>query len=86
MDPTRKCELLVGLPEVNVLGIDDVAGEPLRVHIEVRSSRPGCGGCGRFAHVKDRPVVELVDLPCFGRAVRLVWHKWHFGSQRGGVS
>ena len=33
-DPTRTCELLVGLPEVNVLGIDDVVGEPLRVHIE----------------------------------------------------
>ena len=28
-----------------------------------------------FAHVKDRPVVELVDLPCFGRPSRLVWHK-----------
>ena len=28
------CELLVGLPEVNVLGVDDVAGEPLRVHVE----------------------------------------------------
>ncbi len=69
------CELLVGLPEVNVLGIDDVVGDPLRVHIEVRSGRPGCGGCGVFAHVKDRPVVELVDLPCFGRATRLVWHK-----------
>src|SRR5665647_2662096 len=69
------CELLVGLPEVNVLGIDDVVGEPLRVHIEVRTGRPGCAGCGVFAHVKDRPVVELVDLPCFGRPSRLVWHK-----------
>jgi transposase len=69
------CELLVGLPEVNVLGIDDVAGEPLRVHVEVRASRPGCAGCGVFAHVKDHPIVELVDLPCFGRPTRLVWHK-----------
>jgi hypothetical protein len=25
--------------------------------------------------VKDRPMVELVDLPCFGRPARLVWHK-----------
>jgi transposase len=69
------CELLVGLPEVNVLGIDDVVGDPLRVHIEVRSRRPGCAECGVFAHVKDRPVVELVDLPCFGRPTRLIWHK-----------
>ena len=71
-DPTRMCELLVGLPEVNVLSVDDVAGDPLRVHIEGRSKRPGCAGCGVFAHVKDRPVVELVDLPCFGRATRLI--------------
>jgi transposase len=27
------------------------------------------------ARVKERPVVELVDLPCFGRSTRLVWHK-----------
>ena len=60
------CELLVGLPAVNVLGIDDVAGEALRVHIECRVERPGCTGCGVFAQVKDRPVVVLVDLPCFG--------------------
>jgi transposase len=25
--------------------------------------------------VKDRPAVELVDLPCFGRPARLVWHE-----------
>jgi hypothetical protein len=27
------------------------------------------------AVVKDRPVVELADLPCFGRPTRLVWRK-----------
>jgi hypothetical protein len=31
--------------------------------------------CGTPAWVKDRPPVELVDLPCFGRPARLVWHK-----------
>ena len=40
-DPTRICELLVGLPEVNVLSIDDVAGDPLRVHIEDGRSDQG---------------------------------------------
>jgi hypothetical protein len=38
------CELKLGLPEVNVLTIDDVVGDPLRVHIEGRSRRPGCAG------------------------------------------
>jgi transposase len=72
---TRMCELLVGLPEVNVLGVDDECGGPLRVHVESRVERVWCRGCGGRAAVKDRPRVELVDLPCFGRPTRLVWHK-----------
>jgi transposase len=74
-DPTRMCELLVGLPEVTVLGIDDVTDGPLAVHIETRGERPGCTTCGSLAAVKERPVVTLVDLPAFGRPTRLVWHK-----------
>ena len=31
------CELLVGLPEVNVLGVVDVVDGVLRVHVETRS-------------------------------------------------
>ena len=74
-NPTRVCELLVGLPEVNVLGVDDDGDGPLRVHVESRVERVWCRGCGGRAAVKDRPRVELVDLPCFGRPTRLVWHK-----------
>lgn len=74
-NPIRMCELLVGLPDVNVLGVDDVAGEPLRVHIETRGSRPVCPTCGGRVLSKDRPPVELVDLAAFGRPTRLVWHK-----------
>ena len=74
-NPTRVCELLVGLPEVNVLGVDDGGDGPLRVHVESRVPAVWCRGCGSRAAVKDRPRVELVDLPCFGRPTRLVWHK-----------
>ncbi len=74
-DPIRMCELLVGLPDVNVLGVEGGHGEALRVHVEHRRSRPCCEECGAAAWVKDRPRVELVDLPAFGRATRLVWHK-----------
>src|SRR5262245_12556052 len=72
------CELLVGLPEVNVLGVTDHPGRPLRIVIESRRPRPPRGGCGGRAEVKDRPEVELVDLPVFGRRARLVWrkHRW----------
>jgi hypothetical protein len=33
VDPTRMCELLVGLPDVTVLGIDDIDDGPLVIHI-----------------------------------------------------
>ena len=41
-NPTRVCELIVGLPAVRVLGVDEVAGEPLAVHVETRGPRPVC--------------------------------------------
>ena len=69
------CERLVGLPDVNVLAVDDQPVEPIRVHVETRTVRPVCDECGMTAAIQDRPVVELVDLPCFGRPARLVWHK-----------
>ena len=77
-DPTRVCELLVGLPDVTVLGVVDVAGYPLEVHVETRGPRPSCLGCGTTGWVKDRDQIELVDLPAFGRPTRLWWrkHRW----------
>jgi transposase len=68
------CELLVGLPEVTVLGVDVISGV-VRVHIETRGARPCCGRCGGAVSIKERPTVVLVDLPVFGRPARLVWHK-----------
>ena len=67
------CALLVGLADVNVLGVE--LNVPIRVHVETVGEYPGCEACGATALVKDRPVVELVDLSCFGRPTRLVWHK-----------
>ena len=73
-DPTRMCELLVGLPDVNVIG---VAHWPhyLRVVITTRTERPVCSGCDGVVHRHDTDEVELADLPCFGRPTRLVWIK-----------
>ena len=81
VDPTRMCELLVGLPDVFVLGIVEVGGGvPLRVHIELRGAPRCCARCGVSARVKERPEVELVDLAVFGRQARLVWRPSHPGS------
>lgn len=74
-NPTRMCELLVGLPEVRVLGMFARSGEPITVHIETRGERPSCARCGASARVKDRPATTLVDLAAFGRAAKLCWHK-----------
>ena len=45
-NPTRVCELIVGLPAVRVLGVEDESGEPLAVHVETRGPRPACPACG----------------------------------------
>ena len=74
-DPTRVCELLVGLGDVEVLGVDDEAGEPLRVHIRRRAPRPDCARCGGPLWSNGEREVELVDLPAFGRPARVVWRK-----------
>ena len=75
--PTRICKLLVGLGDVDVVGVVDEPSGPLVVHIQTRS-RPGCGGCGGVVWSKGTRAVRLVDLPAFGRTARLVWHKWRW--------
>ena len=75
-DPTRMCELLVGLGEVDLVGIDDGGeGAPLVVVIGSRRPRPMCGGCGGGVWSKGERSVVLVDLAAFGRPVRLRWRK-----------
>jgi transposase len=72
-DATRMCALLVGLPDVVVLG---VAEWPLwlRITVMVRAERPECS-CGGVVHRHGVREVVLVDLPVFGRPTRLVWRK-----------
>jgi transposase len=72
-DATRMCALLVGLPDVVMVGVAEWPNW-LRVLIEVPSLRPECG-CGGRVHRHGVRKVELVDLPIFGRPARLVWRK-----------
>ena len=83
-DPIRMCQLLIGLGDVTVLGvIDGWPGRPLEVHIEVPAGDVVCDGCGAGGVSKDRDRVRLVDLPCFGRQTRLVWHKRRWACTNG---
>ena len=66
------CALLVGLPDVVVVGVGEWP-QWLRIVIAIDSERPSC--CGRPAHRHGVREVVLVDLPVFGRPARLVWRK-----------
>ena len=71
----QRCDLLVGLPGLHVIGVQrDDAG--LRVEVESRSPAVmGCPACGVIAHAHGRQRVEMIDAPCFTAPVRLWWRK-----------
>ena len=48
-DPTRMCALLVGLPDVHVLAVDDEPGALMVVMVESRVDAAWCGQCGSRA-------------------------------------
>ena len=57
------CELLVGLGDVDLVGIGDGGGEgPLQVAIRSRRPRPSCEGCGERVWSKGYRTAVLVDL------------------------
>jgi len=68
------CDLLVGLDGLHVLDVV-VAEDLLRVRVESPPGLMGCPACGVVALSHGRREVELVDAPCFGRPVTLVWWK-----------
>ncbi len=64
-NPTAINACFVRLADVNILGVEDLGEGPLRVHVECIRTIQGCPQCGVIAHVKDRPEIELVDLPVY---------------------
>ena len=56
---TRMCALLVGLPDVIVVGVADEASEPLRVHVET------------IVELEGYDVITVADGAAAGVAVRL---------------
>ena len=55
-------ELLVGLGEVDLVGVEELSGDRLRVTIRSRGPRPVCGECGGRVWSKGDRLVRLVDL------------------------
>ena len=67
-------EALLGLDGFRVLAVNENVAE-LVVTVETTADLTGCWGCGVRAEAQDRVTVEIRDLPCFGRPVRLRWVK-----------
>jgi len=74
-----RCDLLVGLDGFHVIGVGEHTDKRgrlwLRVVIETAARVEACRSCGVVAHSHGRREVRLVDTPCFGRPVQLVWRK-----------
>ena len=70
----QRCDLLVGLAGFHVIDVSQDAGT-VRVVVETPVQQTGCRACGVIAHSHGRREVRLVDVPCFGRPVTLIWRK-----------
>jgi transposase len=73
-----RCDLLVGLDGFHVVEVAEHRGRRgswLRVVVESPARAGGCRVCGVVAHSHGRREVRLVDIPCMGRPVELVWRK-----------
>lgn len=83
-DYCDRCNLLVGLDGFHVIDVAECEGGrgvSLRVVVESPPRQEGCRVCGVIAHSHGRRTVRLVDAPCMGRPVEVVWRKrtWRCG-------
>ena len=71
----ERCDVLVGLDGLHVIGVERDDGGALVVTVESEPTVMGCPSCGVVAHGHGRVVVGLVDAPAMGRPVRVRWRK-----------
>ena len=69
-----RCDVLVGLPGLHVIDVRDEAPR-LVVSVESPPAEAGCRTCGVIAASHGRRSVSMVDAPCFGRPVQVLWRK-----------
>lgn len=73
-DATGLAEALLGLDGFRMLEVAETPAEMV-ITVETTSDIVGCRSCGVRAEAQGRLRVDIRDLPCFGRPVRLVWMK-----------
>lgn len=78
-------ETMLGLIGFRVLTVQEAPTE-LIIRVETTMTIVGCAGCGVRAESQDRMPIEIRDLSCFGRPVRLVWVKRRWRCRELGCS
>lgn len=74
-DGNGLAEAMLGLDGFRVLELTETP-EELVITVETTTVITGCGRCGTRAESHDRDPVDVRDLACFGRPVRLrVWKR-----------
>jgi transposase len=73
-DPVAVADVLVGLPEITLLGAASRDGE-IELHVMLDASRTACSTCGVLARFKGWREVVLRDLRFGDQTVALHWHK-----------
>ena len=68
----ERCDLLVGLPGLHVIGVERDDGGAVTVVVESAQGPMGCPACGVVAHRHGRRDVRLVDAPVFGKPATVV--------------
>jgi transposase len=72
-DPARMAEMMLGIPAVSVLDVEeDAAG--LRIEVETKALGAHCRSCGQPASPGEPQTVERPGLAVFGRPVTLLWN------------
>jgi transposase len=74
VDPTEIVNHLVGLKDIVVLSYTR-RGPCCEIMVEQVLEDPTCPRCGGCVWIKDRPVVDYVDLPFGGVPITLRWKK-----------
>lgn len=79
------CEPFVGLPDVDVVGVDDARdGSRSGIEVASRADQGWRRACGVKARIEDTTPASLVDTTCFGRPARLVWHSQRWWCAQAG--
>lgn len=69
-DGNGLAEAMLGLDGFRILEVSETPDE-LTITVETTTAVEGCGQCGIRAEAHDRDPVDIRDLACFGRPVRL---------------